>query len=328
MFSKFVSLSLALGLALPFAGLAQKPDREKLGYFNYTQPPASGDLSGKEFYLLEVELDGSDAYRRQIAQQHFKVNGFLQADADNPVDFTINIREGAFSFGTPKKSSYTREGKTYHYYKSDGRFHYTIKVLNQGEEEIFRDDATGSRTVKGDNSESLSLANEYHTKAKAQFKEEVMLEQLDVLARMFQDQYSNVEQTIHLNAIRIKERKHDYPEFNKAFDDLNRAYEILKVSNEPTDESEELLESIISTYTSFVADATPDKKKSKKDADVTAAAYYNLGVAQFLARDFEGAKNSLSKAASYDDRVMHDVEYLMKESQSMAERTGLKFYEP
>ena len=328
MMSKLLRLFMVLALAIPLVSSAQKTDREKLGYYKYLQPPASDALSGKEFYLLEIELDGSDAYRRQLAGQRFTVKGYHKADTDNPIDFTIRIREGAFSFRTPKKSSYSKEGKTFHYYKGEGRFHYTIKVFNAEDNEIFRDDVSGSKSLQGDNSESLTLANEYYNSQKVKFKEEVMLEQMDELGRIFENQFSNVEKTIHLNAVRIKPKKYDYPEFNEAFNNLNRVYEILKVTNTPTSESDELLSSVISVYTSFLEDATPEDKKSKKNAEVTAAAYYNLGIAQFLAQHYQKAKQAFTMAASYDDKVMYDVEYLIKTTQSMADRTGLKFFEP
>ncbi|MDZ7845367.1 MAG: hypothetical protein U5L96_00475 [Owenweeksia sp.] len=67
-----------------------------------------------------------------------------------------------------------------------------------------------------------------------------------------------------MNAIRIKERKYDYPDFNQAFQNLQRVYNILSISEEPTQESAEKLKAALETFSSFVKDATPDDKKSKE----------------------------------------------------------------
>ncbi|MDZ7845365.1 MAG: hypothetical protein U5L96_00465 [Owenweeksia sp.] len=115
---------------------AQKPDREKLGYYNYQQPPASDALSNAEYFLLEVDLEDNDAYRRKLVEQEFDGGPFKMADTENEVDFSIKITEGKFSYSTPAKKTYAGRGAETKYYKGDVRYHYTLKVYNKNGEEI------------------------------------------------------------------------------------------------------------------------------------------------------------------------------------------------
>ncbi len=327
---------LTFGLCISFFLVgqlaAQKIDREKLGYFNYLQPPASTVLEDDAFYLLLIELEDKDAYRRQLAEQKFKAGKFKQADTDNPYDFTIRITEGAFNYGSSKKNTtsekYTvdkvEKTRAIYYYKGDVRYHYTLKVINNNGEEIFREDATGTTTMTGDRSESLSLAHDNYVKQKVKVKEEILMEQVQRLNDIFNNQYATVEKTVHLTAIRIKEKKYDYPLFNQAFEDIERAYNILKTASAPTAESDEKLKGAVHVYTSFVKGATPNEGKSKKNNDVTAAAYYNLGIAYFLVQDYANATTNFNMAASFDDKIVYDVSHLSDVSETLAQRYAMQ----
>ncbi len=323
---RYLSAALAL-LFLPFSNIyGQKIDREKLGYFNYVQPPASSELAEAEYYMMKVELDDNDAYRRQIAQQNFDGGIFKLADADDDPDFTISIREGTYSYGSPEKKSYDNEGERFYYYMGNVKYHFTLEVVNSAGEEVFRDDVRGSEKMRADASGSLSVANDYYVKKKTQVRQDIMVKQVKELEEIFHDHFSDVNKTIHLNHVLVKEKKFEYPEFNQAAGDLIRIYDILKVSGESTDESNELLNNSISFFEEYVKDATPEDEKSMKNADVTAAAYYNLGISNFFVGNYENAKVALEKAASYDDKIMYDVKHLTSVCTDLAARTGLTYF--
>lgn len=311
-------------LALP--GMAQKIDREKLGYFNYQQPPASDELADAQYYLMKVELSDQDAYRRELAEQNFDGGQFIMADAGDEPDFTIEIREGTYSYGSPEKKSYNNDGETWYYYQGNVRYHFTLEVQNAEGEEIFRDDITGSEKMRGDATGSLSVANDYYVKKKTQVRQDILIQQVKALEELFHNHFSTVDKTIHLNHVLIKEKKYEYPEFNEAAGNLERVYDILKVSGESTEESDELLELAIGFFEEFLKDANPEDKKARKNAEVTAAAYYNLGIAQFFSGNYEEAKLTLEKASSYDDKIMYDVKHLTAVCAELASRTGLRYY--
>ena len=305
---------------------AQKIDREKLGYFNYIQPPASDELMDSEYYMMKVELTDNDAYRRQLAEQNFDGAQFKLANGDDEPQFTIEIREGNYSYGSPQKKSYNKDDETFYYYAGTVKYHFTLEVTNGDGEEIFRDDVRGSEKMQGEASGSLSVANDYYVKKKTQVKQDILTQQVKEMEELFHNHFSSVQKTLHLNHVMIKEKKHSYTDFNKASGDLIRVYDILKVSGEPTDESNELLESGIVFFNEFVKDATPEDEKSKKNADVTSAAYYDLGVAYFFAGNYEEAKRSFEKASSYNEKIMYDLKHLIGVCGDLASRTGLRYF--
>ena len=323
-YKSIILSALFIGLGLP--GIAQKIDREKLGYFNYLQPPASNELEESRYYMMKVELVDQDAYRRELAEQNFDGGKFIMADTENEPDFTIEIREGNYSYGSPEKKSYDNEGETWYYYQGSVRYHFTLEVQNANGEEIFRDDVRGSDKMRGDASGSLSVANDYFVKKKTQVRQDILIKQVKELEELFHDHFSDVDKTIHLNYVLIKEKKFDYPEFNKAASDLQRIYDILKVSSEGTEESNELLENALGFFDSFLKDVTPSEEKSRKNTDVTAAGYYNMGIAHFFAGNYEEARIALEKASSYNEKIMYDVKHLTGVCSELAARTGLQYY--
>lgn len=309
---------------LPFTLVfAQKIDREKLGYFNYQQAPANTELANASYYLMKVEVEDNNAYSRQLAEQSFDGGNFKMATADDKADFTIEIREGAYSFGKPEKKSYTKDEETFYYYSGSVRYHITIEVTSANGEELFRDDISGSENMRGDASGSLSVANDYYVKQKAQAKQEILEKQVSELSELFHNHFSFVDKTIHLNHVLIKEKKYDYPKFNKTALEMERVFNILNASKDGTDESNELIENAIIFFNEFLADATPDEDKSRKNDDVTAAAYYNLGIVNFFGGNYAEAKSAFENAASYNEKIMYDVKHLTRICADLALRNGL-----
>jgi tetratricopeptide (TPR) repeat protein len=303
---------------------AQKIDREKLGYFNYTQPPANNELADATYYFMKVEVEDNDAFRRQLAEQAFDGRQFKMATADDKPDFTIEIREGSYSFGKPEKKSYTKDEETLYYYTGSVSYHITLEVTNSEGKELFRDDVRGSENMRGQASGSLSIANDEYVKEKAQAKQDILEKQVTELTEIFHNHFSFVKKTMHLNYVLIKEKKYDYPEFNETSLTLERVHSILNASPEGTAESSELIQKALSFYTEFLADATPSEEKSRKNDDVTASGYYNLGITNFFAGNYEEAKVALEKAASYNEKIMYDVKNMIKVCRDLALRNGLK----
>ena len=314
---------LLLFLAPSISTLAQKIDREKLGYFNYQQAPANIELSDATYYLMKVEVEDNNAFSRQLAEQGFDGGNFKMATAEDEPDFIIEIREGTYSFGKPEKKSYTKDNETLYYFSGSVSYHITLEVTNADGKELFRDDVRGSEKMRGDASGSLSIANDYYVKQKSQAKQDILEKQVAELSELFHNHFSYVDKTIHLNHILIKEKKYEYPEFNKTALEMERIYSILNASSEGTAESQELIENSIKFFTEFLEDATPDEDKSRKNDDVTASAYYNLGIVNFFGRNYAQAKIALEKAASYNEKVMYDVKHLTRISADLALRNGL-----
>jgi len=311
-------LCLAVLFILSLNSYSQKIDREKLGYINYTQNPLSDVLLNMSYYELLFTTDDNDGYRRKVFEQNFDISPQFPVDGNQYGDFSIEVLEGTFTYSSPKISSYTDKQRRVHYYTSDMNYHYTIKVF-LGQEEIFRDDHRGSVKVQGDRSESHILANEYHMERKIKVKQEIMPEIAQKMATLYLDQFGFITKTIFINAIRIKEKKFVYPKFNKGFEYIERVHAILKASD-PTEESREKLGNAISIFESFVEDATPTEKKSKKNVDVTAAAYYNLGIAYFLDLNYSEASKAFKQAISYDEKVVYDVNYLAELCDELSQR--------
>jgi len=321
-------LVVALLSLISQIGFAQNPKREPLGYYNYVQPRMSTELDNAEFFEILVELADQDAYRRKQIEQYLSIQHFKAAGVDSEPDFTVKVIEAPFQFKADDRKSSVQKFKengversrTVYFYTGSMTYHYTMKVLNLDGKELFRKLVSGSQKTKGRTSPSMTDAHDMYIQDKLKFKETVLKKSAEELATAFNNQFVNMNKTINLSAITIKEKKFDYPGFNKACADLIRSYAVLNINNEGTAESEELLSGCIIFWTEFVKDATPQDKKSFKNDKVTAAAYYNLGLTFFFLKNYSAATENFELTASYDSGVIAGIKNLINVSSDCANR--------
>ncbi len=327
-FTRMMVVALAFGMLVPLASVAQKAKKDGLGYFNYVQPRMSSELDGFEYFGLEVEISDQDVYRRKQIEQYLSIEQYKVAGVENTPQFTIKVVESPFQFKSNGKKSYAQKYKedgqeksrTMHYYTGSMTYHYTMKVLSPEGEELFRDLVRGSETTKGRPSPSMTDAHDMYVQDKLKFKQNVLKSSSERLGKAFNNHFVDLRKAIHLHAVSIKEKKFEYPGFNAAYADLERCYAVLNVTNDGTPESEELLAKCIDFWTAFVQDATPSDSKSRKNAEVTAAAYYDLGLAYFFLQRYAEASENFAQAATYDKGVVPGIKNMVAVSSDCADR--------
>ncbi len=320
-----VLISLLLTAPILFG---QKLKKAKWGYFNYIQPRATTELDNAEYFFLSVEISDDEVYRRKLIEQEFGVEKFKAAGVDNNTDFIVKIVESPFKFNSPAKKSYAKKytengvekSRNMYYYEGTMDYHYILKVLDADGNEIFRDIQKGVQKTKGGASESQIDAHSTYVKDKLKFKETNVKKVSNKFADAFNDFFTDKSMTIHIRGVNVVKKQYEYPEFNKTYDKLKRAYDILNVNNAGNDESNALLSESITFLKDFLKDSAPLDKKSRVNASVTAAANYNLGLAYFLSMDYENAQIHFEEALSYDKGIVAGIQNWVYVSKTCAER--------
>ena len=322
---------IVLGLFLLCFGIdteAQKVKKDGLGYYNYFQPRASTQLDDAELYFLKVEISDGDAYRRGMFEEQLAIEKFKMASADDEAHFTINIVEMPFKFGESTRKSFSEKYKagevektrTMYYYEGKVSHQYILKVLDASGAEILREVISGTTTARGRNSSSMREAHSFYIKDKLTFKENAVKSSAEKIQDYFNEQYVDVEKTIHVRIPYVKDGKFEYPGFAAAVEDLKKAYDLLNGNNGMPLEAEEALKRCLLFWPEFLKDAEPENKKARVNREVAAAAYYNLGMTHFLAENWADAAENFQKAAELEKNIVAGVQNWAYVSGQCAER--------
>lgn len=297
---------------------AQKIKTEGLGYYNYIHPRASVALDGMHNYFIHVSTQDGEAYRRELIEEGLKIETYQRVQDRNQADFMLQIEEAEFTFGSSSKRSISggeNAAPTY-YYVGTIEYHYLFRVLNTEGEELSREIVRGTLKTSGRTSTSVRDAHSNYISDKHKFKEACAKEAATKLGDWFKNHFLDVEKTIHLRAATVKNKKYEYPGFQTSFEDLVSIYHALDMGAEIDEEHTLKRDACISFWLEFLSDKTPEDKKSRINASVTAAAYYNLGLVYFFDRQFEKASHCFDEATLYDKGVvagLMNLSYLSKD---------------
>jgi len=301
---------------------AQKVKKEGLGYFNYKQPRATIQLDEAQVYTAHISTQDGGAFRKDMILEELKIPVFSLIDDRNRADFMVSIEELPFKFDKEKKKSISggENGATSYFYAGTISYHYLYKVLNPEGVEIFRKIIRGNVKTSGRSSTSLSDAHRNYVKDKNKFKENCAKESSITFTKVFSEQFTDVDKTVHLRATYIKAKKFKYPGYDKAYADLLTLYEILNISNSQTEEVTILSERCISFWSEFVEKVEPENKKARVTMEGAAAAHYNMGLVHFFSSQFTLATIQFEKASNYDKTVVAGIMNWIHISKTCAER--------
>lgn len=301
---------------------AQKVKKDGLGYFNYQQPRATTILDQAKHYSLYISTEEGGAFRKDVIVEEMKIPAFTRIDDRNKADFMMSIEELPFKFDKEKKKNLSggENGVTSYYYTGNIDYNYLLKVLNPKGEEIYRKIARGSVKTSGRSSTSLTDAHRNYVKDKNKFKENCAKEAAKIFAKAFNEEFTDVDKTVHLRAAYIKAKKFDYDGFEKAYADLIKLYEILNVNNEQTEETRQLKEACITYWTEFAKEVEPENKKARVTVDGAAAAHYDMGLIYFFCKEYALATEQFKKATSYNKTITAGIMNWIHISSTCTER--------
>ena len=301
---------------------AQKVKKEGLGYFNYKQPRASTLLDSAQVYTLHISTQEGGSFRKDIFLEELKVPVFSLIEDRNRADFMLSIEELPFKFEKEKKKSISggENGATSYFYAGTINYHYLFKVLNPDGEEVFRKIARGSVKTSGRSSTSLTDAHRNYVKDKNKFKENCAKKASESFTKIFADQFTDLDKTVHLRATYIKEKKFKYAGYNKAYSDLLELYESLNMSTTPTEKEHILKDNCISFWTEFSKEVEPENKKARVTIECAGAAHYNMGLVHFFCGEFALATSQFEIALSYDKTVVAGIMNWIYISKTCSER--------
>ncbi len=289
---------------------AQKLKKEGYGFISFIQPRNSTVLDDAELYTVDIYCESGDKNREDVLRTNFFLDNFNMTSNYGADDFKIQIIESAFRISDKERKINERKKKkndqeyieNWYYYEFKLNYTHTI-IVSQDGAEIYKKRNEYSEKFTSNQSKSMSDANKYYTEKVYNLRNDTEPDGLKTVKRWFTEEFTNTVQTAIVRGHYVVEKKHKYPLFKEAYSDFDSAMVFLKKNDEADEEVKRLLTNSINIWLDWVKDATPDEKKSQKNAKVTAAAYWNLGIAYFFLEDYKNSMEMLDQAMALDKNV-------------------------
>lgn len=315
----FILLGIScMGLASNEA-LAQKVKKEGLGYYNYLKPRLSSALDDATHYYLDIELSNDELYRQKLIEEKININKFEKATVNDDYQFTIKIIESPFKFGRSERKTSTKKvskngtesSVSEYYFTGSLGYSYSFIVLDANQEEIYRELIRGSVTAKGRSSTSLSTAQKNYSYDKLAAKDKVVDNFIDRASFLFNQQFTDTEQSISVRIPYVVEKKFSYPNFSKATTLLQEVHASAENSFGLNESQQNQLQEAIQLWETVISELDANDKKAKVNTEVAAAAYFNQGLSYFMQNKYAEAKQAFIKSNELD-QVMGSLDNWIK----------------
>ncbi len=285
---------------------SQKLKKEKLAVYKYVQPPTDPLPENYKAYLLKI--DANDPYIADEIFKNFNLIGY-EKKRSGDYQFTIEIKDYPFRYSTQKKvveEKVTKDDKTttvkYYVYNYNIKYQLTSRMLDTNGEEIFSTTAninkSGNTSAHGNPSDAykevMNIINKYE-------KDRVYLATKE-LNNIYNDKFGYPVKYKKLNIYKIKSKKFNYDDFDKAYEIAVKAAEIIKNDMNATEQCMQAITPAIEIWEKALQESDLTKKKTRINKNVTCAAYYNIANAYALCGDYDKALEYLNKIKEIDKR--------------------------
>jgi len=287
--------------------LAQKIKKTDLVSYDYIQLPTNPLPKEYKSYLLKVLTKKEED--KKIIFSKFEFEGFEKKDS-GLVDFTIEIKTSSYEKEPQLKVRTDSDGKTTYYYKYEISFTTKATLFDKDQKEIysivkkrikpgFTSNATSKGGAKVNLGKSIKLLKKSNTKIIPV-----------LLSKAFNDKSGFIKKSNDLNIYYVKAKKYKYDDFDFAYNTAIKAANIIKADSNSEDDCLKAYLPAIKNWEQALEESEIANKKARINKDVTCAAYYNLGNAFLLCKDYDKAIENFRKISEID-KNFSDVDELM-----------------
>lgn len=319
-----ILLFLGAIVALSTTAVAQKVQKETFGDFTYTQTPSNLALSELESYFVEASVPSNDNYKVDEVQAASNLTGHEKIMNRQNATFVVKYTVYPTTFGTPEyeRQTNTRTNKdgtktpTYTYnYKGYYTYKIAVMIYDMEGNTIHTDEVGATKAINKSSTKSASAANNLYKAERVSIRRSNTTSTVNELNKKLDEVFCTLQKTIQMRAIKIKEKKYEYPEFNAATDALKEACSAPNEAN---------LKAAIAAWEVDLEESDPDNRKARVDKNVTGAAYYDIALAYFALGEYAKSEEAFNKATEFDKNVtiMHQV--LAKTAADMEMRKQLQ----
>lgn len=289
---------------LATAAQSQKQTKEKFDKIGYIIPPSDYSLAEFKKYLMYVKVPSGEANLSHYIENKVDMGLFertkLKEEADFKIQFTLHsiVYHAERVKAIPKvedKDGVKRKYNMYEAYASYS-FHLGVRITLRDGREHYVDNINGSGTYTTGEYQSDAQARQFFHSGKSKFSQKIIGDASKTMSTVMGDKFAHIQRRRTVELISIKPKKFDYEGFNKATKICGEAVEIYNIDNRPTDEMITKCVEAIELWKTELLTSDLDNKKARINKKVTAALYYNIGIAYFLMKDYEKSYSNFKSA--------------------------------
>lgn len=320
-----MKIRVILGLILLASNFtfAQKLTKENFKKYEFEVPPEEMTFQEFEKYTVSARCLWDDASVINQVLLASKLRGFEKTTNKAEADFSMNYIVRSISFSSPsyttKKTTKEKDGvKTvtvHHNYRGTCSYNVEVNIYGSNGEMLYSDVEIGTITINESSSTGKSDAYTRYKNTKKRHRSSVTGKAVRKIENRFADKFCYVPYRVSFKGVKVKPKKYDYDEFNNAVDGIK-----VSLNRSSVNARLEFLEPAIEAWKNDLKEADEISKKARVNTKVISAAYYNIGVANFLLNRFEEAKENFKKAYNFNKMVVNNLKHLIHVSEQMNER--------
>ncbi len=299
---KLILVTFALAF-LQVLGFAQKPIKENLKKYQYTQLPNTP--LPKEYKNYMVISSSSTSYREDIINNAFNIAGYTKVeDANN--DFKIRVKEQEIIFSDAErkdeKKVYKKDGVEKTYYE----YHFEFKVTHKVSADVFHSKSgekitdfeifDNGKVLKSKVSKSSKDAFDIYKKYKSSLKNSLLTDKLASINHVFNERIGFPVKGDFLHLYKVKPKKHKYNDYDEALEVAMQGADIVIANENDIEKAKPHFNKAIELWNVALKESDVDNKKARINKKVTALTHYNIAMCQFLMKDYEACIAAMEKA--------------------------------
>jgi tetratricopeptide (TPR) repeat protein len=319
-------LFIALMGLFALNGMAQKVDREPVGYYSYTQFPLETSLVNFKTYKV-VSKDAMDAYKTDKMVAAINLIGFEEKEAGQDADFTVEIQEYPIKIGDSERKTrvetYKQDGvekkRTYYYYSAKATFKYKVRVFANLDEIIYSDEVSGNETVTGGEDQNSSKAYDSFKSKRSTYMADLISEKAGVISSRINERYCFPIKKERIESAFIKAKKFNYDDYTGFFESMKEGYGIVSNDENAITEAMPSFDKAIEGFKKMLTESDPENRKARINKSVTALLYANIGNCYFMLKEYDKAQDAFNMGGEFKNNI-GDMRHMKNLSEDLQKR--------
>ena len=311
------NLILVVIMTIPVFLYSQKPEKNRIGDYKYTQLPIKPFSEDFKTYL--VTASSFDSYREDNIIAGIDIIGFDKNRGEN-ADFKVNVKEYEFRTTEPKRLTEKKSRKvndkdvayTLISYSFELTYKIKVKLLDMTGNIILEHSVSReNKKYYSPKTENSKAAYDDYKKYLKDIKAKVYKESLQKVNNYLNSQVGYPKKTQYIFLYTVKPKKYDYDDYTTAFESAEEAMDALKSDENAISENENKLKSALKIWEDALLKFDPDEKKARINKKVATISYHNIAMCYFVMKQYDKARENLENLDEIDDTfktTLHIIE--------------------
>jgi len=308
--SKNLSGLLILFMFINLFSFAQKSDLKsiKISYMQLPLQPLDENIKTYNS-VLTMKVTSENADIDKLNNQYLKLSGYEKVEAQEDVLISANFGEFQINKELITKDVYNvNQGKnvTGYYYKISCVYPVNLNIKSKDGKVIFEQTIEHNKKLLNFDFEKWTystgeLDSKYNTEKAELFnklKNKCDKKTLSDIKKTLASNYSFLPVTKKLKIASGKGKKMDYSDLEKAFQHMEKAFEMISTESTPENVNSELTKAI-AIWEKALKESS-NNKKARINESITTMLYYNISIAYWWMLDFNKAKEYADKALKFN----------------------------